>query len=403
MRLFFRAMETHRTDAAALLRTKISTVVLEKAHRVQWLHPARQFLAESFITESSRMRMRALVALGALTAGTTASAATLSELASAVDVSGWISSSYVHSFIDEDLANTRATDIVSDSFQLNQAVLNISSETESGFGGFLSIMAGEDADRLVNGSYGEGEGDKIAIAEAYFTYKSGAWGFQAGRYGTLAGYEVVSDAANPLLSRSLQFPAAEPYYHTGVRFSYAASDSTTFYFGLANSAYGGFADDTNEQKTIELGASFSVSESFSLGFYDYVGTENEIGRVNYFDAVASYTATDALSLGANFDWYKDDFGDIYGIAGYLTYALNDRWTTTLRLEQLKLDFDGGPENTIRAATVDLTFTPADNFRVLFEARIDDADEDIFLKNASTGSMTGRQPTIGIKGVYSFGL
>ncbi|MET0336481.1 MAG: outer membrane beta-barrel protein, partial [Caulobacter sp.] len=346
--------------------------------------------------------MRAIVALGALTAGTTASAATLSELASAVEVSGWISSSYVHSFIDEDLALTRATDIESDSFQLNQAVLNLGSTSESGFGGFVSLMIGEDADRLVNSSYGEGAGDKIGIPEAYISYTSGAWTIKGGRYGTLAGYEVVSDAANPLLSRSLQFPAAEPYYHTGVRAAYAASDSTTLYFGVANSAFGGFADDSNEQKTIEAGASFALSESFSLGIYDYYGTENDIGSVNYFDVVASLAASEKLTLAANFDWYKDDFGDITGIAAYATYQMNDRWATTVRLESLKRDFDGGPNYTVRAATVDLAFTPTDNFRVLFEARIDDADEDIYVKDAVDGTFTGRQPTVGIKGIYAFG-
>jgi hypothetical protein len=347
--------------------------------------------------------MRLLFASGAIVASTGVTAATLSELASNVEASGWISGSYVHSFIDEDLANTRATDIESDSFQLNQAVLNLGTTAEQGFGGFVSIMLGEDADRLVNTSYGEGTGDKFGIPEAYISYVSGPWTLKAGRYATLAGYEVVSDAANPLLSRSLQFPAAEPYYHTGVRAAFAASDSTTLYLGLANSAYGGFADDTNEQKTVEAGVAFALSDSFSLGFYDYYGVENDLGDVNYFDAVASFTASDTLSLGLNVDWYSDDFGDIYGIAGYGTYKFNDRWAATLRIESLERDFDAGPQFTINAATIDLAFTPAPEFRLLMEARIDDADEDVFLDDSQTGELTSTQPTIGIKGIYSFGL
>jgi len=346
--------------------------------------------------------MRTLAALGALTAGTSASAATLSDLASQVEVSGWISSSYTHSFIDEDLAYTRASDIESDSFQLNQAVLNIGTTQESGFGGFVSLMLGEDADRLVNSSYGEGSGDKFAIPEAYISYVSGPWTFKGGRFGTLAGYEVISDAANPLLSRSLQFPAAEPYYHTGVRAAYAAADATTLYFGLSNSAFGGFADDTNPQKTIEAGASFALSEAFTLGIYDYVGSENDLGTVNYLDVVASLAASDKLTLGANFDWYSDDFGDITGIAAYLTYQFNDRWGTSIRLERLKRDFDGGPDYSIKAATLDFAFTPTENFRLLLEGRIDDASEDIFLDDAVRGTYTSQQPTVGIKGIFSFG-
>jgi putative OmpL-like beta-barrel porin-2 len=125
--------------------------------------------------------------------------------------------------------------------------------------------------------------------------------------------------------------------------------------------------------------------------------------VNYLDAVASFTASDNLTLALNVDWYSDDFGDIYGVAGYGTYKLSDRWAATLRVESLERDFDGGPKYTINAATVDLAFTPVPQFRLLMEARVDDADEDIFLDDSQTGELTSTQPTIGIKAIYSFGV
>ncbi|GFE84964.1 hypothetical protein GCM10011487_69640 [Steroidobacter agaridevorans] len=347
--------------------------------------------------------MRSLIAVSAVLSSAAAPAATLAELASKVEASGWISASYIHSFIDEDLANTRATDIESDSFQLNQAVINLGTPIDQGFGAFVSIMLGEDADRLVNTSYGEGAGDKFGLPEAYITYAEGLWLFRAGRFGTLAGYEVVSDAANPLLSRSLQFPAAEPYYHTGVRATYAVSEAMTVHLGLNNSAFGGFADDTNEQKTVEAGVSFALSDTLTLGIFDYYGVENDIGAVNYFDVVAQLKASDALSFALNLDMYSDDFVDITGLAGYATYNFSDTWAATLRLETLDRDFDEGADVTINAATLALSYTPAQGFRLLLEARVDDADEDIFLDDATTGDMTQTQPTIGIKAIYSFGL
>jgi Putative beta-barrel porin-2, OmpL-like. bbp2 len=349
------------------------------------------------------MMKRSILAFAAATASTAVSAATLSDLASNVEASGWISASYAHSFIDEDLTSTRALNVSSDSFELNQAVLNLGTVTKDGFGGFVSVMLGEDAASLVNPSYGENTGDKVAIPEAYLSYASGAWTIKAGRFATLAGYEVASDATNPLLSRALQFAAAEPFYHTGVRVAYAASESTTVYLGLDNSAYGGFADDTNEQKTVEAGFAFAPSKAVSFGLYDYYGVENDLGAVNYLDAVASVAATDKLTLALNLDWYSDDFGDIYGVAGYATYHFTDRWATSIRLESLKRDFEGGARYTIDAATVDLAFTPAPEFRVLVEARVDDANQDIFVDDSRTGSMTGTQPTVGIKAIYSFGL
>lgn len=349
------------------------------------------------------MMTRSIYAVSALLASAAAPAATLSEVASKVEVSGWISASYLHSFIDEDLRSTRTTAVQPDSFQLDQAVLNLSTQADEGFGGFISIMLGEDADRLVNASYGEGDGDKFGLAEAYLTYQTGSWSLRAGRYATLAGYEVANDAVNPLLSRSLQFTAAEPFFHTGVRAGYAASDAATFYLGVANSAYGGFANDTNEQKTIEAGASFAFSDAVSFGIYDYYGVENDLGDVNYLDVVVAVAATERLTLALNGDWYQDDFGDIVGVAGYVTYQFTDRWGTTVRLESLQRDFDEGAQYTINAATVDIAFTPLPEFRLLMEARIDDADEDIFLDDRQAGSMTGSQPTVGVKAIYSFGM
>jgi hypothetical protein len=118
--------------------------------------------------------------------------------------------------------------------------------------------------------------------------------------------------------------------------------------------------------------------------------------------VASFTASDKLSLALNVDWYSDDFGDIRGIAGYGTYKFSDRWATTARIESLERDFDAGPSYTINAATIDVAFTPTPQFRLLLEARVDDADEDVFLDSARTGSMTSTQPTIGVKAIYAFG-
>ncbi len=234
-------------------------------------------------------------------------------------------------------------------------MLNLGTKNEEGFGGFVSIMLGEDADRLVNTSYGEGAGDKVGIPEAYISYASGAWSLKAGRYGTLAGYEVVSDAANPLLSRSCSSRPRSRTTTSGIRTAFSATDSTTLYLGLANSAFGGFADDTNEQKTVEAGIAIALSDSFSVGLYDYYGVENDIGDVNYLDFVATFTATEKLTPALNFDQYSDDFGDITGIAGYGTYKLNDRWTTTIRVESLKRDFDDGPNYTVNAATLALGF------------------------------------------------
>lgn len=346
------------------------------------------------------MKKKVLVAAAAVAAlgGTTAHAATLAELASKVDASGWISGSYLYNFNGEDNAG-RATDINSNSFTLNQAVLNLVTAPEEGFGGGVQLLAGNDAATIVNPSYGDGD-DKFSLPEAFITYTSGAFGVKAGRFGTLAGYEVLSDAANPLLSRSLQFPAAEPYFHTGIRLSYAASDAATLYLGVNNSAVGGYSNDPDDQKTIEVGGAFTLSESATLAAYDYYGVDGDF-QTNYLDVVGSLAVSEALSLGLNFDWFSvEDTLDVYGIAGYATLKLAPMWAATLRIENLDYKPDGGDKFSIQAATLALGYTPTSEFRLLLEGRIDSADEDIYVKNNDT---TDTQPTVGVKAIYSFGL
>ncbi len=344
------------------------------------------------------MKLKLCVAAAAALGCSTASAATLAELATKVEASGWISGSYIYNTNGEDNIG-RATDIESNSFTLNQAVLNLISAPEEGFGGGVQLLAGNDAATIVNPSYGDGD-DKFSLPEAYLTYASGALTIKAGRYGTLAGYEVLSDAANPLLSRSLQFPAAEPYFHTGVRASYAASDATTFYLGVNNSAALGSSVDADDQKTVEFGVSTALSDAVTFAIYDYYGTDSEV-RTNFLDVVGGLTLSESFSLGINVDYFTaEDTVDVLGIAGYATMKLSPTVSATLRLENLDVDPDGGDKNTIQAATLAVGYTPTSDFRLLFEGRVDSSDDEIYVKDDGT---TDTQPTFGVKAIYSFGL
>ncbi len=347
----------------------------------------------------SAVAAAALATLGVL-ASPAASAATLAELASKVEASGWISGSYFYNLNGEDTVG-HPTDIESNSFTLNQAVLNLIAAPEEGFGGGVQILAGNDAATIVNPSYGDGD-DKFSLPEAYLTYTTGKLTVKAGRYGTLAGYEVLSDAANPLLSRSLQFMAAEPYFHTGIRAAYAATDSTTLYLGVNNSAYAGYSVDPDDQKTVEAGFATAFGESVTFAVYDYYGQDGGLDT-NYLDVVLGLTASDALSFGLNVDLFtQDEYGDVLGIAGYATLAMSETWSATLRLESTEKDFDPGVDTdvTTNAATIALSYKPSSDFRMIFEARVDDADEDIYIKD---GKPEGTQPTVGVKAIYSFGL
>jgi hypothetical protein len=352
--------------------------------------------------------MKYIAAAVAAMGSTTASAATLAELASKVEANGWLSGSYIYTFNQAEPGENgagvlHANDLKSDSFIFNQAAINLTSAPEEGFGGAVSLLAGEDAATVVNPSYGENDGDKFAVQQAYLTYATGALTITAGRYNSLAGYEVVADPLNATVSRSLLFPNAEPYFHTGVRAAYAASDAATLYLGVNNSAALGAANDDNQQKTVEVGGFFTLSESFTLGIYDYYGKEGYWGDVktNYLDFVASFTATDTLSFALTGDYVTvEDTIDILGFAGYATLAFTDTLSATLRLETLSFEPDEGEKLTVNEATLAFKYTPASDFIFLAEARVDDADEDIYVDG---DEITGTAPQLGVKAIYTFGL
>lgn len=357
------------------------------------------------------MKMKVLAAAAAVAAmgSTSASAATLAELAAGVSANGWISGSYIYNFNDGPIASQQgafhANDIVTESFQLNQAVLNLATTATEGFGGAVTVLGGEDAVNIVNPSYGEGgAGDKISLTQAYASYASGNLTLIGGRYYSLAGYEVLGDPLNSTLSRSLLYPNAQPYFHTGLRAAYKAGDSATLFLGVNNSAALGAATDGNKKKSLEIGGLFALSESFSVGIYDYFGDEAAAGpdpTFNYLDLVMTFAASDTLSFALNADYLTiEDTLDTYGVAGYVTVGLTDKLSATLRLETLKTDYDVGTDLTVNEATLALTYAPAANFKLLLEGRIDDADEDIYVDGSD---LTGTQPTIGAKGIFTFGL
>lgn len=361
------------------------------------------------------MKMKHIAAAVAAMASTTASAATLAELASKVEANGWLSGSYIYTFNDGEPGgpdSLHANDLKSDSFIFNQAALNLTAAAKEGFGAAVSLLAGEDAATVVNPSFDNGatdtsESNKFAVQQAYLTYATGALTLTAGRYNSLAGYEVVADPLNATVSRSLLFPNAEPYFHTGLRLAYAASDTSTLYLGVNNSATFGSANDDNKQKTIEVGGFFTLSESFTLGIYDYYGLEEGAGgafdhaKTNYLDFVASYTASDTLSFALSGDYVTvEDLVDVLGFAGYATVKLSDKLSATLRLETLSSDYDAGYDVTANEVTLAFKYTPSANVILLAEGRIDDADEDIYTDGDDLESTA---PQLGVKAIYTFGM
>jgi hypothetical protein len=334
---------------------------------------------------------------------------------SGISVAGHVSGSYTMNFNKGQTLSYRAFDAKSDSFDLNQAWLNVGMQPSEGFGGVVTAMAGTDASG-VNASYGVGASD-FSLVQGFLQYASGPFTIMAGRYVTLAGFEVIDDTANTNISRSLLFQNAEPLVHTGVRTATKLGSMATLYLGAANSAVTGAANDVNKEKTAEVGLMLMPSSAVSIGLYDYYGLEGVPvaapggGKVNvktnFLDFVASVQATSALQLALNADWARSIGAGVTvaGVAGYANVTWSDSFKTSLRVEYLKTTNYIVPADTAdnKSNLYDITLTgdysASKNFDLLAEFRIDGSNHEVFPFDTDAKK---QQPDVAIKAIYKFG-
>lgn len=361
-----------------------------------------------------RKYLGVLAAAGLVSLPGMASAAgpTLSDIFtnSGITESGHLSASYDYGFNKGQTLAYRAFDGDSNTFEFNQAMLNLSKLPSDGFGGAVTLLAGSDA-KGVNGAYGNGSSADFALEQAYVQYAHDGFTVMGGRYVTLAGAEVIDDSADTNISRSLLFQLAEPLVHTGVRASYAMGPAT-FYLGVNNGVYTGNALDTNKQKTLETGVALAPVTGMSLALYDYYSHEGGAG-LNYTDFVGSYQLTEKLQFVLNGDWYTSHSAtagesNIYGFAGYLNYAFNDRWKGSLRGEYLKtkniaMNLPPSGKATLSEVTATIGYSPVANLTLLGEVRYDMGDKVYPNPGVMGVSSTYKdtQGDIAIKAIYTF--
>src|SRR6266545_3781895 len=321
--------------------------------------------------------------------------------ASGISVSGYIDTAYQHANRDiENGFSPRVFDSQNNSFVLHQFGLQVAKQPKQGVGGLVNITAGKDAQ--VIHSFPDASGSMFDITQAYGQYSTGGLTLMAGKFVTLQGSEVIWSPSNNNFSRSILFGAI-PFTHTGVRASYAATDTVTLYGGLNN----GWDQmtDANKGKTLELGATLTPIKPLSITVSDYRGQEptggGENGTRNSFNFVATYTVMEPLTLG--FEFLKVDQENAAsvaspgtridakytGVALYGAYMFMPKVRGALRFESFD-DKDGFhfgfPAGTTsptkyRETTLTLGYLAADNLEVRGELRMDRATQPVFTDGA----------------------
>ena len=330
----------------------------------------------------------------------------------------------------------RVFDYRRNSLDLHQVALTLANQPKEGFGGLVNLTLGKDADVIAAYKTGPSRGDGCNLAtgqsntgscrktgydftQAFVQYATGPATVIAGKYVTLAGAEVINSTADSNFSRSILFGYAIPFSHTGVRLSYGASDTLTLIGGVNN----GWDDlkDTNSSKTIELGVSFAPVKEFSLGGQVYSGKERVGGLINtgpegtrnLFDAVATFNATDALTLVLNYDYGTQANASSVaatgankakwsGWAGYVNYQIDEKWKLSLRGEYFN-DSDGyrtGIAQKWKEATLTVAYTPIKNLELRGEIRGDRSNTLAFINSDEVSASKG-QRSVGLEAIYKF--
>ncbi|HMI37442.1 MAG TPA: outer membrane beta-barrel protein [Steroidobacteraceae bacterium] len=339
--------------------------------------------------------------------------------ASGVTLNGYVDAAY--SYLSGDGVFTsgvadRVFDTEPNSFNVHQAALIAAYQPKDGFGAYLNLTAGRDA-RVIK-SFDTTTND-FDVTQAYVQYAHGALTIIGGKYVTLAGAEVINPTGDVNYSRSILFGYAIPFAHTGIRATYAASDSLTLIIGVNN----GWDQlkDQNSQKTVEVGVGFVPSKAFSLAAQGYSGVEQVYGVVggvsglrNLVDLVGTFNATDKMTFVLNYDYATQenvtslvDGSSIKakwsGLAGYLNYMLQDQWRLSLRGEYFE-DSDGYKTGVIqkwKEATLTLAYLPSKSVEIRTEVRSDRSDESAFVESSAAGTTQKDQYSLGLEAIVKF--
>src|SRR2546427_4137008 len=347
-----------------------------------------------------------------------ARAPTLSQVldASGISMSGYLDVGYTHADrnIEGGVAGNpavppRVFDNQNNSFALHQFGLSVSKLPRQGFGGLVNVTVGSDAQ--VIHSFPDTSASMFDVTQAYAQYAGRELTLIAGKFATLHGTEVIWSPSNTNVSHSILFGAI-PFTHTGVRATWALSDTVSLIAGVNN----GWdqVTDKNRDKTVELGATFNPIRPLNISVSGYSGKEpagTGNGTRTSINAVGPYNINRALSVGAELLNVSQDIpagggattsSKYTGLAGYGSYMFAPHLGGVARVRQVD-DKDGlhfGVAGTkYRELTATRAYLASDTFEAPAELRQDKATNAAFREFDGTFSKT--LMTIAVQGLYKF--
>ena len=216
------------------------------------------------------------------------------------EVSGFVDAYYGYNFNRPDVGTNvtvfdnqlRNFDTKHNQFSLNQAKLVLNNApTEDHRVGFRLDLNFGPATEIIHAGEPGGVNVFRNLQQAYLSYLAPVGkGLQIdfGKFVTYHGNEVIETKDNWNYSRSILFAFGIPYYHYGVRLTYAVSDKFTLGFAMHN-GYNNVVDN-NARKSFSVQA--IIKPTSKLTFYqNYTGGPEQAGNKDdyrhLFDGVSS--------------------------------------------------------------------------------------------------------------------
>jgi putative OmpL-like beta-barrel porin-2 len=265
---------------------------------------------------------------------------------------GWIESGFTaNADGPEDNQNFgRIFDDRSNEFVMNQAVITAERalDPKAGFDwGFkLQLMFGTDA-RYIHSlglrnrwtGTGHYQGD---IPEAYLSLHlpvltEGGIDVKLGKFVTLEGAETIDPRTNAFYSHTYIFNFGIPFNHTGALFTLHA---TKWLDGMAGVTRGvnTSIDDNNDAPAFHGGVGLNFNEGkIVVAASTHIGPETPHNDrdLRYLNTITTtWKINDKLTSITDINYARDDSAnaDAYGVAQYLTYAINNRIAAKIRGE-----------------------------------------------------------------------
>jgi putative OmpL-like beta-barrel porin-2 len=325
-----------------------------------------------------------------------------------VDVAGFVDVYYGYNFNKVPPA-LRTFDVQHNAFSLSQTEIAFSKlvTTESRLGFRADIGFGKTADIVASLEPEEdGQGIYKNIQQAYLSALVGKrLTVDLGKFVTPIGAEVIESQDNWNYSRSVLFGYAIPFYHTGIRGTFAANDKLSVQ-GLILNGWNNSSEIRDGRPGVGFGATVKPNGNVTwIGNFMF-GPEAPVPDPDtryLFDTTLTVALSPRLSFMGNFDYGSEGPTTWWGVAAYAKLQATDKWTLAGRYEYLD-DTDGG-FMTIgqKAQTFTLTsdHTIAGSLKARLEYRFDTTDGPFFAEKDSILKKDS-QSTVTVGLVYLFG-